>query len=144
MAFTNQQGRTQTSLADINVTPFVDVVLVLLIIFMVTAPVIESGIDIDLPQTHTVKEITQERVIVSIDSKQRLYIGSEPINVHQLGPRLKRMLRDPSRQVVFLRADKEVPFGLVATVMDEMYQAGITNISVVTKPLEKPPAQEGK
>jgi len=144
MAFTNQQGRTQTSLADINVTPFVDVVLVLLIIFMVTAPVIESGVDIELPQTRTVKEITQERVIVSIDGKQRLYIGSDAINVHQLGPRLKRMLRDPSRQTVFLRCDKDVPFGLVAGVMDEMYQAGITNISVVTKPLEKAPAQEGK
>ncbi|MCX6617674.1 MAG: biopolymer transporter ExbD [Acidobacteria bacterium] len=144
MAFTNQQGRTQTSLADINVTPFVDVVLVLLIIFMVTAPVIESGIDIDLPQTRTVKEMTQERVIVSIDSKQRLYIGSEAINVHQLGPRLRSMLRDPSRQVVILRCDKDVPFGLVAGVMDEMYQAGIKNISVVTKPLEKPPAQQGK
>jgi biopolymer transport protein ExbD/biopolymer transport protein TolR len=144
MAFTNQQGRTQTSLADINVTPFVDVVLVLLIIFMVTAPVIESGIDIDLPQTRTVKEMTQERVIVSIDGKQRLYIGNEAINVHQLGPRLRSMLRDPSRQVVVLRCDKEVPFGLVAGVMDEMYQAGIKNISVVTKPLERPAAQEGK
>jgi biopolymer transport protein TolR len=144
MAFTNPQGRTQTSLADINVTPLVDVVLVLLIIFMLTAPVIESGIDIDLPQTRTIREITQERVIVSIDKQQRLYIGSEPINVHALGPRLNRMLRDPSRQAVFLRADRDVTFGLVAAVMDEMYQAGIKNISVVTKPLEKSPAQESK
>ena len=138
MAFTTQQGRTQTSLADINITPFVDVVLVLLIIFMVTAPVIESGIDVDLPQTRTVREITQERVVISIDRQQRLYLGSEAVNVHQLGPRLKRMLRDPERQSVFLRADKEVPFGLVATVIDEMYASGIRNISVVTKPLERP------
>src|SRR5512142_2196502 len=101
MAFTNPQtGRTQTSLADINVTPFVDVVLVLLIIFMVTAPVIESGIDIELPQTRTVNEITQERVVVSIDGKQRLFVGNDAVNIHDLGPRLKSMLRDPSRRNV--------------------------------------------
>ncbi len=141
MAFTNQQSRTQTSLSDINVTPFVDVVLVLLIIFMVTAPVLESGIDVELPQTRTVREITQERAIVSIDRQQRLFLGSEPVNIHDLGRRLQRALRDPGRQAVFLRSDREVPFGTVATVMDEMYAAGIKNISVVTKPLEKPPGE---
>src|SRR5262245_55523529 len=129
MAFTTNQGRTQTSLSEINITTFVDVVLVLLIIFMVTAPVIESGIDVDLPQTRTVKEITQERVVVSIDRQQRLFLGSETVNVHALGERLRRMLRDPQRQSVFLRADKEVPFGIVATVIDEMYASGIKNIS---------------
>jgi len=139
MAFTNPKGRTQTSLSDINVTPFVDVVLVLLIIFMVTAPVIESGIDVDLPQTRTVREITEERVIVSIDAAQRLYVGSEPVNVHALSGKLRSMLRDPERQSVYLRADKSVPFGMVATVMDAMYVGGIKNISVVTKPLEKSP-----
>ena len=76
MAFTTPQGRTQTSLSDINVTPFVDVMLVLLVIFMVTAPIIESGIEVDLPQTHTVKQITEERLTVTIDRKQRLYVGS--------------------------------------------------------------------
>lgn len=140
MAFTTSQGRTQTALSEINVTPFVDVVLVLLVIFMVTAPVIESGIEVDLPQTRTVREITQERVIVSIDRQQRLFIGSDAVNVHALGARLRQMLRDPERQSVFLRTDKEVPFGVVATVMDEMYAAGIRNISVVTKPLERSPA----
>jgi biopolymer transport protein ExbD/biopolymer transport protein TolR len=142
MAFTNQQGRTQTSLSDINVTPFVDVVLVLLIIFMVTAPVIESGIDVELPQTRTVREITQERVIVSIDAAQKLYVGSEPVNIHQLDSKLHSLMRDPSRQSVFLRSDKSVPWGTVATVMDEMWQAGITDISVVTIPMEKSPASE--
>ena len=142
MAFTNLRGRTQSSLADINVTPFVDVMLVLLIIFMVTAPVIQSGIDVELPQTRTVREIIQERVVVSIDRQQRLFVGPQPVNVNALGARLKRLLRDPERQAVFLRSDKEVPFGMVATVIDEMYLAGITNISVVTKPLEKSPASK--
>ncbi len=142
MAFTSPQGRTQSSLADINVTPFVDVMLVLLIIFMVTAPVIQSGIDVELPQTRTVREISQERVVVSIDRQQQLFVGREPVNVHALGAQLQRLLRDPKRQAVFLRADKEVPFGVVASVIDEMYLAGITNISVVTKPLEKSPASK--
>ncbi len=142
MAFTNPQGRTQSSLADINVTPFVDVVLVLLIIFMVTAPVIESGIEVELPQTRTVREITQERVIVSIDRQQRLFVGNEPINVHTLGARLRQMLRDPERQAVFLRSDKEVPFGVVASVVDQMYVSGIRNISIVTKPIERSPSSE--
>ncbi len=144
MAFTTPEGRTQTSLSDINITPFVDVVLVLLIIFMVTAPVIESGIEVDLPQTRAVKQITEERVIVTIDRKQRLYVGNEPVNIRALPEKLRSLLRDPERQDVFLRADKEVPFGAVAQVIDEMYSHGITRIYVVTRPLETPARGAGQ
>ena len=70
MAFTNPKGRTQTSLSEINVTPFVDVVLVLLVIFMLTAPILQSGIEVDLPKTRTVRAISEERVVVTIDKKQ--------------------------------------------------------------------------
>jgi len=136
MAFTTSNGRTQTSLADINVTPFVDVVLVLLIIFMVTAPVIESGIEVDVPQTKYVKSIDEERVIVSIKKDQTLWVGSEKVNIHDLGSHLRSLMRDPSRQEVYLRCDKNVPFGLYATVADEMRLNGITKISVVTKTYE--------
>lgn len=136
MAFTTPQGRTQTSLSDINVTPFVDVMLVLLVIFMVTAPIIESGIEVDLPQTRTVKQITEERLTVTIDRKQRLYVGSEPINIHDLPGFLRARMRDPERQEVFLRSDKEVPFGTVAQVLDQMHTHGITRVNVVTRPYE--------
>ncbi|MBI4444066.1 MAG: biopolymer transporter ExbD, partial [Acidobacteria bacterium] len=71
MAFTNSEGKTQSSLSDINVTPFVDVLLVLLVIFMLTAPILQSGIELDVPQTRTVKEISQEKLVVSIDRGQR-------------------------------------------------------------------------
>src|SRR5919197_3951690 len=128
MAFTNPQGRTQTSLSDINVTPLVDVILVLLIIFMVTAPVLQSGIDVNVPTTRTVKEITEERLVISIDRSQRVYLGSDPININQIGPRLRAKLRDPGRQSIFLRADQNVPFGAFATVMDAVKQAGISNV----------------
>jgi len=75
MAFTASNGRTQTSLSDINITPLVDVVLVLLIIFMVTAPVLQSGIEVSVPKTRTVKEITEERLVISVDKQQRVFLG---------------------------------------------------------------------
>src|SRR5205823_8615350 len=78
---------TQTSLSEINMVPFVDVVLVLLIIFMITAPILQSGIEVDVPKTRTVKEINQERLVVTVDKAQRIYLGNEPTGIHQLGPR---------------------------------------------------------
>jgi biopolymer transport protein TolR len=137
MAFTNSRGRTQTSLADINVTPLVDVVLVLLIIFMVTAPILQSGIEVAIPHTRTVKEITGERLVITIDRQQRVFLNNEPININQVGARLHEKIRDPEGQSVFVRADENVPFGAFATVMDAVKQSGITNVSIVTQPLEK-------
>jgi hypothetical protein len=93
MAFTTLKGRTHTSLAEINITPFVDVVLVLLIIFMLTAPILESGIEVDLPKTHTVKAISDEKVVVTIDKHQNIYVGNDPVNIHRLvrsGPSERR------------------------------------------------------
>ena len=78
MAFTASNGRTQSSISDINVTPLVDVVLVLLIIFMVTAPVLQSGIEVNVPKTRTVKEITEERMVISINKQQRVFLGNDP------------------------------------------------------------------
>ena len=134
MAFTNTDGRTQTSLSDINVTPFVDVLLVLLVIFMLTAPILQSGIELEVPQTRTVREISQERLVVSIDRGQRLFLGSDPVNIHMLGSLLKEKGAAGQGESVFLRADQNVPFGTVAMVVDELRQAGIEQISMVTEP----------
>ncbi|HWJ18183.1 MAG TPA: biopolymer transporter ExbD [Geobacterales bacterium] len=137
MAFTNSRGRTQTSLADINVTPLVDVVLVLLIIFMVTAPILQSGIEVAIPHTRTVKEITEERLVITIDRQQHVFLNNQPVNINQIGAQLHEKIRDPEGQSVFVRADENVPFGAFATVMDAVKQSGITNVSIVTQPLEK-------
>jgi biopolymer transport protein ExbD/biopolymer transport protein TolR len=142
MAFTSARGRTESSLADINVTPFVDVVLVLLIIFMLTAPILQSGIEVDVPKTKTVKEITEEKLVISIDRSQRVFLGNDPININQIGPTLRQKMRDPSRQSIFLRADQNVPFGAFAAVMDAVKQSGITNVSIVTEPM--PPQAAGR
>ena len=144
MAFTNARGRTESSLADINVTPFVDVVLVLLIIFMLTAPILQSGIEVDVPKTKTVKEISEEKLVISIDRSQRVFLGNDPINVNQIGPTLRQKMRDPSRQSIFLRADQNVPFGAFAAVMDAIKQAGITNVSIVTEPMAASPVGRGR
>ena len=135
MAFTNASGRTQSSLADINVTPLVDVVLVLLIIFMVTAPILQSGIEVNVPKTKTVREITQERLVISIDKQQRVYLGNDPLNINEIGARVRQKIRDPQNEAIYLRCDKDVPFGAYAVVLDALKQAGITQVSVVTEPL---------
>ena len=134
MAFTNLQGRTQTSLSEINVVPFVDVVLVLLIIFMLTAPIIQSGIEVNVPKTKTVNELTKELIVVSINRKQQLFVGSDPININELELRLQARIKDSKSPMLYLRADEEVPFGTIARVMDRARQAGVTNINVVTQP----------
>lgn len=136
MAFTSSNGQTRTSLAEINITPLVDVVLVLLVIFMITAPVLQSGIDVSVPKTRTVKEITEQRTVVTIDRAQRIFLGDEPVSIHNLALKLHKAGVDPEHQVIYLRADEQVPFGAFAAVMDAVKQAGITNVSIVTQPLE--------
>jgi biopolymer transport protein ExbD/biopolymer transport protein TolR len=135
VAFTNNKGRTQSSLSEINVTPFVDVVLVLLVMFMVTAPVLQSGIEVEVPKTKTVKEISEERLVITIDKDQRVFLGNDPININDIADRLHEKIRDPQGQSVFIRSDENVPFGAFATVMDAVKQTGITNVSIVTQPL---------
>ncbi len=127
------RGRT---LSEINITPLVDVVLVLLIIFMITAPVLQSGIEVDVPKTKTVKEVTEERVVISIDKSQRVFLGNDPVNINEIGDKLRQKVRDPEHQSIYVRADQNVPFGAFATVMDAVKQSGITNVSIVTQPLE--------
>jgi biopolymer transport protein ExbD/biopolymer transport protein TolR len=135
VAFTNNKGRTQSSLSEINVTPFVDVVLVLLVMFMVTAPILQSGIEVEVPKTKTVKEITEERLVITIDKDQRVFLGNDPININEIADRLHEKIRDPQGQSIFIRSDENVPFGAFATVMDAVKQTGITNVSIVTQPL---------
>jgi biopolymer transport protein TolR len=125
---------TQSSLSEINMVPFIDVVLVLLIIFMITAPILQSGIEVDVPKTHTVKEINQDHLVVTIDKNQTLYLGNSPINVHDLPAKIKTQQKHPN-DAIFLRCDQTVPFGAFASVIDSLRQSGVSNISIVTQPI---------
>ncbi len=139
MAYTNTRGRTQSSLSDINITPFVDVVLVLLIIFMLTAPILESGIEVDLPKTKTVKVVSQEKVVVTIDKNQNVYVGNDMVNIHRLGVAVLGQLKGAGTEPVFIRCDQNVSFGAFARVVDALKQANLTNLNIVTEPLETKP-----
>jgi biopolymer transport protein TolR len=147
MAFSTRNGgriRTQTALAEINITPLVDVVLVLLLIFMLTAPVLQSGVDVAVPHTRSVSQLTEQRTVVTIDKNQNVFLqaggADRPINLAQLTSSLRSSGKgDPAKRTIYLRADEKVPFGAFASVMDAVKQAGITNISIVTQPIEKNP-----
>jgi biopolymer transport protein TolR len=131
------QRETGTTLSEINMVPFIDVVLVLLIIFMITAPIQQSGIEVDVPKTKTVKELTEVRMVVTIDRAQRVYLNDKAINIHDLGQQVVSQSRDIQHQAVYVRCDETVPFGSWATVVDALRQSGIQNISVVTQPLSE-------
>lgn len=135
MAFTTSKGRTQTALADINITPLVDVVLVLLLIFMVTAPVLQSGVEVAVPQTRTVNQLTEQHRVITVDKQQNVFLDDKPVNVHDLSRLLSGGKN--ARETVYVRADQRVPFGAFASVMDSIKQAGIVNISIVTQPFDR-------
>jgi biopolymer transport protein ExbD/biopolymer transport protein TolR len=131
--------RAGTSLSEINIVPFVDVVLVLLIIFMITAPILQSGIDVTLPQTTTVREITTEKMVVTIDRAQILYLGNEKVNVNELAKRILAQAPDAGKAGVFVRADEVVPWGTLAKVMDALKVGGIEGVNLVTEPISSRP-----
>jgi biopolymer transport protein TolR len=144
MAFTNQRGRTQTSLAEINVTPLVDVMLVLLVIFMVTAPILQTGIDVNLPKTKETKteQPKPRSVVVSIDKDGNIYLSTQAeakqVNVNDLPKLLQEKLGQASEKKVYVRGDGETPYRIIAYVLDLAKQAG-ADVSLVTEPTVKKP-----
>lgn len=137
MASTSKGNRQL--MAEINIIPFVDVVLVLLIIFMITAPLLYRGMDIKLPQaaTNTIKP--EERKILTIEKNQTVYLDKEEVGMVRLEERL-RALKGASPEVsLYLRADRDVPYGAVVQVMDLIKRSGIDKLGIVTEPLSKEP-----
>ena len=139
MAFTDQRGRTQTSLAEINVTPLVDVMLVLLVIFMVTAPILQTGIEVNLPKTREtrVEQPKPKAVVLSIDKDGNIYLSTRsearPVNVNDLSKQLALALGDSGDRKVYVRGDGETPYRIIAYVLDLAKQAG-ADVSLVTEP----------
>ena len=134
MAFSTN-GKTTTAMSDINITPLVDVVLVLLLIFMLTAPVLQSGIQVAVPHTRMVSQLTEVHLVVTIDKDQNVFLQDKPVNIHDL-PSILAASSTNQKKVIYVRADQSVPFGAFASVMDAVKQAGISNISIVTQPLK--------
>jgi len=135
MAFTTNTGRTQTSLSDINITPLVDVVLVLLVIFMLTAPILQSGIEVELPKTRTLKVVSDQKIVVTIDKRETIYLGNDAVNIHELGGKIMEQLKGANSTPVYIRCDRNVSFGAFATVIDALKRSNLRNINIVTEPL---------
>jgi biopolymer transport protein TolR len=126
-----------TSLSEINVTPLVDVMLVLLIIFMVTAPMMQSGIGVNLPQAETESTPADEGLTLTITSDRYIYIEDQAINQFLLEQRLKEYFYGKEEKVVFIRADESLPFGFVIHILDIVNKAGVQMVGLVVKPLEE-------
>lgn len=136
MAF--KTGRTQSTLSEINVTPLVDVMLVLLIIFMVTAPILQTGIEVNLPKTRTVApQDPKQRAVITISRGDILYYRSKPVNFNDLGKQLRQDLGSNTVEPVFLQADEDVRWKTIVTVVDEIRVSGYKTVNLVTKPLQR-------
>jgi len=131
-------GNSGDLMSEINVTPFVDVMLVLLIIFMVTAPMMVQGVDVALPETTSSPlPSDKEHLVVTIDRNQKLFINDYQVSVDFLQEKLKKILATASEREVYLKADKTIPYGVVVHVMAEIKAAGIENLGMVTEPVSE-------
>jgi biopolymer transport protein TolR len=137
-------GRFGPSLSEINVTPLVDVVLVLLIIFMVTAPMMTRGIDVRLPKTESGADATEQRLVVTVDTGDTVYLNDRPVNLALLTDRLKTEMKRTGIDFVFLRADQDVPYGRVMLVMDQIKKAGAERVGMVTQAARSPETRNKK
>ncbi len=128
----SRSQRNRTVMSEINVTPLVDVMLVLLIIFMVTAPLLQQGIDVNLPKAKGKDMPPEERITLIIKRDRTIYINDNPVTIQDMRRKLEAVNKlNPS---VFLKADRDVPYGLVVEVMGEIKEAGIERLGMITEP----------
>jgi biopolymer transport protein TolR len=123
-------------MSEINVTPMVDVMLVLLIIFMVTAPLIQQGVKLNLPQARAAPvEANDKKLVVSVDARRRVFIGEAEVKLGELEEKLKSNAKAQADKELYLYADRALPYGTVMEVMGAAQRAGITNLGMITDPL---------
>jgi biopolymer transport protein TolR len=137
MDYPTKEVRTTGSLSQINLTPLVDVMMVLLIIFMITAPFMFQGAQVNLPKTKMGKAQTEEHYVITIKKDKHVYINNQPINIHLLEERLAQLSAVRQDKKIFIKADNDVPYGFVLLVMDKAKAAGIENFGLITEPIIK-------
>jgi len=135
MGMGSNRGSGRVTMSEINVTPMVDVMLVLLIIFMVTAPLIQQGVKVNLPETKAAPvEASEKKLVVSIDAGRRVFIGEAEVAVAELEQKLATNAKAQADKELYLHADRDVPYGVVVDVMAAAQRAGITNVGMITDP----------
>ena len=127
-------GRTRGALAEINVIPLVDVVLVLLLIFMLTAPMMYRGIDVNLPKTAGKPTVTEERMEVTLTKDQQIYLNGKPVALGSLEQTLRDTFKNRTDKVLYLKADQALQYGFVVETMDRIRKSGIEKLGMVTEP----------
>ena len=136
--------RLSGALAEINVTPLVDVILVLLIIFMVTAPMMQRGIDVALPQAQSAQGAEEDRLVVTLDRTNRVWLNETPVPLNLLEERLRSAAGSVAAPFVYLRADRAIPYGEVMAVMDRIKRSGIERVGLVTEPSPPEATERGR
>lgn len=130
------KGGGRATLSEINVTPMVDVMLVLLIIFMVTTPLIQQGVKVNLPETKAAPvEPDEKKLVVSIDLAKRVFIGEAEVTLADFEEKLKTNAKAQQEKEMFLHADRDLPYGIVIDVMAAAQRAGVTNVGMITDPM---------
>ena len=125
-------------MADINVTPLVDVMLVLLIIFMVTAPMLQTGIDVNLPRVKAKSiDVAEEKLVLTVNHAKEIFINRKHISLSELGIKLGSIIAARADREIYLRADKDVPYGFVVQVMAEVRKSGVDKLGMITEPPEE-------
>ena len=132
-----RRRRERRALAEINITPLVDVMLVLLIISMLAAPMLEKGVPLELPTSETARDIDEAQVVVSLDRDGRIRINDRPVHADLLEARMRGLAQARPLETIFLRADKLIPYGEVMFVMDRIRKAGVTRLALVTVPAKE-------
>src|SRR5512137_1346368 len=126
-------------MAEINVTPLVDVMLVLLIIFMVTAPMLQMGIDVNLPRVKAKSvDVAEEKLVLTINGAKEIFLNKSRMPLPELGAKLEAIFKARIEREVYLRADRNVPYGFVVEVMAEIRKAGVDKLGMITEPPEEP------
>jgi biopolymer transport protein TolR len=129
-------GQKTRLMSEINVTPFVDVMLVLLVIFMVTAPMMTSGVKVDVPQTsHERMDVDSKALVISVDASRKVSINDFQLDPGELSTQLPRILESKQAEEVYLKADRSLPYGFVMSVMASIREAGVEKIGMVTEPV---------
>ncbi len=145
MGMSSGKGGGRTTMSEINVTPMVDVMLVLLIIFMVTTPLIQQGVKVNLPETKAAAvEASDKKLVLSIDLSKKVYIGEEEVTLDTLEEKLRTNAKAQKEKEIYLHADTELPYGVVVDVMAKAQRAGITNVGMITDPMGKPKVSKDK
>jgi len=136
LSTTSRRRQIGTHLSEINVTPFIDVMLVLLVIFMVTAPMMQSGIGINLPQAETDTKPAEEGLTLTVTKDQYVHIGDSTININLLERRLIEYFANKPKKVIYLQADESLPYGVVVRIMDITKKAGVEVLGIITEPID--------